>query len=63
MVLNGLLGSWLVKLDAWWAVSCDGEHGEGMEHRKDDHEFSFRHAEFGVPKRRCQVGSWTDCSE
>lgn len=44
-------------------MSCDGEHGEGMEHREDDHEFSFRHAEFGVPKRRGQVGSWIDCSE
>lgn len=38
-------------------MSRSREHsGEGMGYRKGDHEFSFRHVESEVPKKRHQVG-------
>lgn len=36
---------------------------EGMGYRKGDHEFSFRHVEFEVPKKSRQVASWIHCLE
>lgn len=39
------------------------EKGYRMGYRKGDPEFSFRHVEFEVPKKKCQVGSWIHCLE
>lgn len=61
VVLSGVLGFWLVKPDEWWGRELQWRTLRGMEYRRNDHEFNFRHVEFRVPKRRCQVSKWIYC--
>lgn len=58
MVLNRLLGFWLLKLDEWWGHELQWRtlRGDGVQEGQ---------SEFGVTKRRCQVrvSSWIYCLE